>query len=177
MSGAERMWREGEEKSRERRTSGSPSFNPSCPRKNTITAWKRLLPVILNTLFFMMGAAPMDLKRTTTGHRQRQRQRVTLVLVFAPAVGGRHILVLSFGLAVQHRDDGCRSDRQLLGAPAHRHAPRPCLPYLPVLQGDYGRMYNRATRTFSIVPHLVMLQSPPRRLTHRQARRVKAPWC
>lgn len=50
-------------------------------------------------------------------------------------------------------------------------------PTSPRLQGDDGRMYSRAIRTLSIVPQLVMLQSPPRRLTHRQARRVKAPWC
>ena len=35
-----------------------------------MTAWKRFEPVILNTLFFIIGAAPMDLKRTTTAVSQ-----------------------------------------------------------------------------------------------------------
>jgi len=31
-----------------------------------MTAWNRLPAVTLKTLFFMIGAEPMDLKRTTT---------------------------------------------------------------------------------------------------------------
>jgi hypothetical protein len=51
---------------RYRRTSGSVPFIPSCVRRKTMTCWNLLPAVILNTLVFMIGAEPMDLKRTIT---------------------------------------------------------------------------------------------------------------
>ena len=47
-------------------TRGSPLCHPSSFLKNWITAWNRLVAVILYMFCFMIGAFPTPLKRTTT---------------------------------------------------------------------------------------------------------------
>lgn len=47
-------------------TSASLCLMPSWPRRNTMTDWNLFPAVTLNTLFFIIGAEPIDLKRTTT---------------------------------------------------------------------------------------------------------------
>lgn len=48
------------------RTRASLCLIPSWPRRKTMTDWNLFPAVTLNTLFFMIGAEPIDLNRTTT---------------------------------------------------------------------------------------------------------------